>query len=68
MSNQQFFIERYKQLGQEWTEVKDKIALRVNTLKISHEKLLERLKNLGVELEKIPFAKDGYVVKKSKFS
>lgn len=68
MSNQQFFIERYKRLGQEWTEVKDKIALRINTLKISHEKLLERLKNLGVELEKIPFAKDGYVVKKSKFS
>lgn len=68
MSNQQFFVERYKQLGQEWKDVEDKIALRVNTLKISQEDLLKRLELIGANVQKIPFAKEGYWVKKSKFS
>lgn len=68
MSNKQFFIERYVQLGDRFENANDMVALRVNTLKISHEELVKRLSNIGVVLEKIPFAKDGYWVKKSRFS
>ena len=40
-------------------------ALRVNSLKISHDRLIARLKKKGVKLEKIPFLKDGYYYESS---
>ncbi len=42
-------------------------SIRVNTLKISHKELLDRLEIKGAIFKKIPFLKDGYYVK-SKFS
>jgi NOL1/NOP2/sun family putative RNA methylase len=37
-------------------------AFRVNTLKASEEKILERLKSRGYSIEPIPWARHGYVV------
>ncbi|MEM4263820.1 MAG: RsmB/NOP family class I SAM-dependent RNA methyltransferase [Candidatus Woesearchaeota archaeon] len=62
------FLERYSQLGQNIIPPIDiRHSLRVNTLKISHQELLRRLKSLGVLLEKIPFTRHGYYYR-SRFS
>jgi NOL1/NOP2/sun family putative RNA methylase len=55
-----FFLARYKQLGQIVSSIQLMRALRVNTLKISEADLISRLKKLGVKLEIISFAKYGY--------
>ena len=62
-----FFLDRYKKLGQEVSGIQLRQALRINTLKISEADLITRLKKLGVKLELIPFAKYGYYCS-SKFS
>jgi len=62
-----FFLDRYKKLGQTVSRITLKPALRINTLKISEAELISRLKKLGVKLELIPFAKHGYYCS-SKFS
>ncbi len=69
MENKQFFIKRYKQLFNDF-EDKDwslRRALRVNTLKISENELIKRLKAENIKLEKIPFLKNGYYYE-AKFS
>ncbi len=43
-------------------------AIRVNTLKISEKELVSRLEEKGVKLEKIPWVRHGYYVKKAPFS
>ncbi len=63
-----FFVKRYKDLGWDFQEVKIPKAIRVNSLKISNGKLLERLKAKGVELEKVDFLRNGFIVKKTKTS
>ncbi|MBI4918555.1 RsmB/NOP family class I SAM-dependent RNA methyltransferase [archaeon] len=68
MANKDFFVRRYKELGQEFKDVKLKRSLRVNTLKISHEDLIRRMKKIGITLRKISYLKDGYWVEKAKFS
>jgi len=55
-----FFLDRYKNLGETVSRIKLKPSLRVNTLKISEKVLKNRLEKLGVKLEKIPFTKNGY--------
>lgn len=55
-----FFLDRYKKLGETVSKIKLRPSLRVNTLKVSEKDLKNRLEKLGVKLEKIPFAKDGY--------
>ena len=55
-----FFLDRYKRLGENVAAVKLRPSLRVNTLNVSEDKLVSRLKQLGVSLEKIPFADFGY--------
>ena len=65
---QDFFIKRYADLGWQFKDIKPQQALRVNTLKISPAKLVERLTKLGISLEKIPFLRHGYAVEKAKFS
>jgi NOL1/NOP2/sun family putative RNA methylase len=57
-----FFLNRYIQQGHDIDHSKVKIrdALRINTLKISEDSLLTRLKKNKVKLEKIPFTKYGY--------
>ena len=64
----EFFIERYKKLGWEFSEFDIKKAIRVNTLKITRDKLQKRLEALGIETSKIDFAADGLLIEKAKFS
>ncbi len=68
MTDKKFFVKRYKELGQEFKNIETKQCLRVNTLKISHEDLVNRMKRIGVLLRKISYLKDGYWVEKAKFS
>lgn len=65
-SNQ--FTDRYRQLGFNAKDIQLQESLRVNTLKISEEKLIERLKQRGVLLEKVQFLQHAYWVKKARFS
>ncbi len=62
------FFQRYKQLGEEIKDVLLRESLRVNVLALKEDALLDRFKELGVELEKIPWARFGYWVKHSPFS
>ena len=55
-----FFLDRYKKLGETVTDVRLRPSLRINVLNISEEKLINRLKKQKVKLEKIPYAKHGY--------
>jgi len=55
-----FFLDRYEKLGETVSRIKLRPALRVNTLRIDNSVLKKRLENLGVKLEKIPFADNGY--------
>jgi NOL1/NOP2/sun family putative RNA methylase len=68
MSGKQFFVNRYKQLGWDFKEVKLKPAIRVNTMNVDEDVLVSRLGSRGVFLEKIPFLGHGYWIGKSKFS
>lgn len=65
-------IKRYVDLFGEDTElllkaneIEPKVYIRVNTLKISQQKLVERLQNRGVELIQV---ENGLIVEKSPFS
>jgi len=53
------FLERYKQLGEEFEPVNIKLrpALRINTIKIKDAELIQRLSS---KLTKIPFLEHGY--------
>ncbi|PIN81602.1 hypothetical protein COV11_01635 [Candidatus Woesearchaeota archaeon CG10_big_fil_rev_8_21_14_0_10_30_7] len=66
--SKEIFTSRYAQLGEEFKIVNFKQSLRINTLKISHEKLIERMRRIGVHLRKISYLKDGYWIEKAKFS
>ena len=68
MSAKQFFIDRYAELGWKYTEVQLRQSIRINQTNTKGKKIPERLRSLGVELEKIPFLSDGYWVTKSKVS
>ncbi|HIH15045.1 MAG TPA: RsmB/NOP family class I SAM-dependent RNA methyltransferase [Nanoarchaeota archaeon] len=57
------FTERYKEMGEEIEFIKLRKAIRVNTKKISPEKLQERLEKKHIEMERIPFVKNGFWVK-----
>ncbi|MBD3361504.1 NOL1/NOP2/sun family putative RNA methylase [Candidatus Woesearchaeota archaeon] len=63
-----FFLNRYKQLGETVKSVGIRQTFRVNTLNIAEKALISRLNSLGVEVSKIPFNKYGYYIDKSRFS
>ncbi|MBN1386560.1 RsmB/NOP family class I SAM-dependent RNA methyltransferase [Candidatus Woesearchaeota archaeon] len=68
--NRSFFLKRYRELA---GEDADKIttlpqSIRINTLRISEKELVPRLKSNGILLEKVPFLRHGFVVKKARFS
>jgi tRNA (cytosine40_48-C5)-methyltransferase len=66
----QIFLQRYKDLGHNIDPNIIKLpnqTLRVNTLKISEENLITRLKQKNVKLRKVPFTDHGYEAS-SKFS
>jgi len=63
------FLKRYARLGREVDPtIRTGPSLRVNTLLIDDAKLVARLTARGVLLEKIPFAKHGYWIRRSHFS
>jgi len=68
MSGKEFFTDRYKRLGWQYQEVTLKQAIRVNNTNAKGKKLLQRLSDLGVHLQKIPFLESGYWVMGSKVS
>ncbi len=61
-----WFSKRYEQLGGRIEDIPRLPTIRINSLKKSE--IIPRLEKLGVVLEKIPFTRQGYRVKKSKFS
>ncbi len=65
---EKFFIERYRKLGWEFSDITAKQAIRANTLKISRQKLKQRLESIGVKTSEIPFAGTGLFIDKSDFS
>ncbi len=69
MSGKEFFLNRYEQLGWKFRPVKLRQAIRFNNSNIKEGvDLVERLADLGVNLEKIDFLPDGYWVLDSKVS
>ncbi len=68
MSGKQFFIDRYAELGWDFTDVQARQAIRLNQTHIKGKNLLERLRNIGLQLEKVPFLDAGYWIIKSKVS
>jgi tRNA (cytosine40_48-C5)-methyltransferase len=57
------FTKRYKSMGEQISFPKLRRSIRVNTIKISAEKLNEPLEARGMEVERIPFVKNGLYVK-----
>jgi len=68
MSGKEFFINRYEKLGWKFEHVEPRQAIRINSMNTEKESVVKRLQSLGIELEKIPFLKNGYWICKSKFS
>lgn len=64
------FLHRYERLGEVFdpSVVRLRSSLRVNTLRISEEELVSRLKQKGVRLEKISFLDHGYYYESPEFS
>ena len=67
MSGKEFFLRRYKELGWAYGEVTPCQAIRINTMNVRRERLVKRLKQRGIKLEKISYLEEGYWVR-SKFS
>ena len=65
-AGKEFFRNRYEKLGGKIEDLPHIPSIRVNSLRKSN--IIPRLEKLGVILEKIPFTRQGYRVKKSKFS
>jgi len=68
MFGKKFFVNRYRLLGWEFRDVALKPAIRVNAMNAGRANVVRRLKDLGVELEKVPFLQNGYWVIRSDFS
>tara|TARA_Y100000310_G_scaffold345776_1_gene469703 strand:+ start:7485 stop:8333 length:849 start_codon:yes stop_codon:yes gene_type:complete len=60
--------KRYEEMGGDIQMIKLDKCIRVNTKKISAEKLKKRLEAKNVELERVPFVKNGFYVKSSRFN
>ena len=68
MLGKEFFVGRYRRLGWEFREASPRQAIRVNVMNVDGVDVVGRLRNLGVELEKVPFLQNGYWVVRSDFS
>jgi tRNA (cytosine40_48-C5)-methyltransferase len=68
MSGREFFQDRYRQLGWQLKDVTLRQAIRINNTNAKGKNLVERLRGLGVQLEKIPFLQNGYWIVDSKVS
>jgi tRNA (cytosine40_48-C5)-methyltransferase len=68
MSGKEFFVNRYRQLGWQFKEAETRQAIRLNEANSKGKNLPDRLRVLGVELEKVPFLDSGYWVGNSRVS
>lgn len=68
MSGKEFFTDRYTRLGWQCQEVTLRQSIRINNANAKPQKLIPRLKSLGVHLQKIPWLSSGYWVLESKVS
>jgi NOL1/NOP2/sun family putative RNA methylase len=68
MSGKEFFVDRYRQLGWEFEDAEPKQAIRINVSNAKGKNLVERLRALGVQLERVSFLETGYWVNSSKVS
>lgn len=68
MSGKEFFASRYRKLGWQLREIKARQTIRINEANSKGKNLPERLRNLGLTLEKVPFLQSGYWVGKSRVS
>jgi NOL1/NOP2/sun family putative RNA methylase len=68
MSGKEFFVNRYKQLGWEFEATTPKQAIRINWTNAKGKNIEERLRAIGVHLDKIPFLEAGYWIRESKVS
>jgi tRNA (cytosine40_48-C5)-methyltransferase len=68
MSGREFFVNRYAQLGWNFNNVQAKQAIRLNQTRTHGKNMPERLRNVGLRLEKVPFLDSGYWAGKSKVS
>jgi NOL1/NOP2/sun family putative RNA methylase len=68
MSGKEFFVSRYEKLGWKYEAVELKQAIRINVMNAKEADVSERLQSLGIDLERIPFLKNGYWVSRAKFS
>jgi NOL1/NOP2/sun family putative RNA methylase len=68
MSDKKILVTRYEELGWEHKDVKPRQAIRINSITAKEVVVTNRLRSLGIKLEKIRFLKNGYWIRKSKFS
>lgn len=69
MSSKDFFIRRYQELGWKYEDVTPRQAIRINTVNVEKTtSILQRLRSIGITLERVPFLHQGYWVRESKFS
>jgi NOL1/NOP2/sun family putative RNA methylase len=68
MSGKEFFVNRYRQLGWEFEDAEPRQTIRINLVNAKGKNLVERMQDLGVQLEKVPFLETGYWVRNSKVS
>jgi NOL1/NOP2/sun family putative RNA methylase len=68
MSGKEFFLSRYEQLGWKYRDIVLKQAIRINKINSRGKGIIQRLKSLGIQLEKISFLDSGYWVLESKMS
>jgi NOL1/NOP2/sun family putative RNA methylase len=68
MSDREFFVDRYRQLGWNFRDVQTRQAIRINVTNTKGKNLEERLQTIGITLETVFFLKTGYWVRSSKVS
>jgi NOL1/NOP2/sun family putative RNA methylase len=68
MSGKDFFVNRYKELGWNFRDVKPRQSVRLNAKNVGEKRILERLRSNGVLLDKIRFLESGYWVRRSRVS
>lgn len=68
MSGKDFFVNRYKELGWNFRDVKPRQSVRLNAKNVGEKRILERLRSNGVLLDKIRFLESGYWIRRSRVS
>jgi NOL1/NOP2/sun family putative RNA methylase len=68
MSNKEFFVNRYRELGWNYEPVELKQTIRINTMNAEDTEIVRRLKSRGIETEPVSLVPHAYWIRKSKVS